>query len=375
MKYARSQKSDILLPSVGLGTMGFGGYFKADTSNWNRCVNVIEEAHEHGVRAVDTAEIYGEGNAEKILGAVTASKKNDLFIMSKFSPHRRTKKDIRKALENTLERLGRDWVDVYQPHWPDPKQDVRETLECLTEFQKEGKIKFIGVSNFNLNSLPELPTNTYELPRFYQCEFNPMEQAGFENLVQLANKQDGILVGYSPFREGQLFEHANFKKLQNHAHELRLTAGQLILAWIISHHRVVTIPKSSNLKRLNENFLAMEVHLSDESIDYISDLFRVKILDILPSIIIPFDEKVKADRSVYLTLEEALRNEHFLSPSPKEIAEEIEQNKGILNKPIKVKENVDGSLTLIEGRLRYWGWIIAYGYSKPIKAIIVNGAG
>lgn len=374
MQYTGSLNSDFCLPAIGLGTMGFGGYFKSDKSNWSSSVNLLDAAHEYGIKVIDTAEVYGEGNAEKIIGSIDSHKKNDLFIMSKFSPHRCSKKEIFKALDGSLKRLGRDWVDVYQPHWPNPKISIDETLESLTELRNAGKIRFIGVSNFNSNSLPPEPTDSYEMPQFFQCEFNPMEQIGFKDLTKRFETSDGVLIGYSPFREGQIFQHENYCKLIDHAKEIGVSAGQLILAWIIKHDNVVTIPKCSSKKRLAENFSAMNIELSNKSFELISGLFKVRILNILPSDIIPFDSNNKGDRLIYRTLDEAMQNEHLLSPSPKEIAEEIEQNNGNLNKPIKVSKDENGTLTLVEGRLRYWGWLILYGPNKPIPTIVTQGA-
>ena len=374
MQYTEALNSDFRLPVVGLGTMGFGGYFKGDKSNWSKSISLLDAAHEYGIKVIDTAELYGEGNAEKIIGSIDSHKKNDLFIMSKFSPHRCSKKDILKALDATLVRLGRDWVDVYQPHWPNPKIKIDETLECLTELRNAGKIRFIGVSNFNSSSLPSKPTDFYEIPRFFQCEFNPLEQIGYKNLTEQIKISDGVIIGYSPFREGQIFQHENHCKLIDHAEEIGVTAGQLVLAWIIKHDNIITIPKCSSIKRLAENFSAMDIHLGDKSFEYISSLFKVQVSNILPSDIIPFDAKNSDDRLVYRTLDDAIQNQYLLSPSPKEIAEEIEQNNGNLNKPIKVRVNQNGTLTLIEGRLRYWGWLILYGPNKPIPTIVTQGA-
>ena len=107
---------DTPMPALGLGTMGFGGYFQEDTSDFSRYVELIEAAHSLGIRVLDTAEVYGDGAAEKIIGKVAANIKNSMVIMSKFSPHRTTPSSIRSALEHTLRRIGRDYIDVYQPH-------------------------------------------------------------------------------------------------------------------------------------------------------------------------------------------------------------------------------------------------------------------
>ena len=360
------------MPALGLGTMGFGGYFQEDKSDFSRHVELIEVAHSLGIRVLDTAEVYGNGAAEKIIGKVSANIKNSMFIMSKFSPHRTTPSSIQSALEHTLRRIGRDYIDVYQPHWPNPDIDINEIFDCLDKLRDEGKLRYIGVSNFNA---AQLTGHASEIsPKFLQCEFNPVNQQQGIELLEHSKKSNGIVVCYSPFQEGKLFSSVHVSKLAGIAEDLRCTQAQLYLAWIMSHGRTLPIPKTSNLTRLEENIGSLAVNISQEIKALISKNFELKVNLIKPNIIRPFDKSStdNTGRPLLRTLEEAIANTINLSPSPSQIADEINANNGHLNKPIKIRSTKDGNFVLVEGRLRYWGWIISYGWNKPIPSIILT---
>ena len=119
-----SKSKDIILSSMGLGTMGFGGFFARDLTNNKEHVKLLETAHDLGVNVLDTAEVYGEGAAEETIGKTSSSIRNSLFIMSKFSPVNSKKENMIRSLDNSLSRLKRDYIDVYQPHWPQPGKSI-----------------------------------------------------------------------------------------------------------------------------------------------------------------------------------------------------------------------------------------------------------
>ena len=114
----------------------------------------------------------------------------------------------------------------------------------------------------------------------------------------------------------------------------------------------------------------MEIKLTKEVYNFISDLFTIKPLKIKPCLIKPYDDKNLTDRMVYKNVSEAKNNFYNYSPGPKEISQEILSNGGKLNKPIKIRREKNGELTLIEGRLKFWAWIILYGDQEPILTIL-----
>ena len=201
-----SKSKDIILSSMGLGTMGFGGFFARDLTNNKEHVKLLETAHDLGVNVLDTAEVYGEGTAEETIGKTSSSIRNSLFIMSKFSPVNSKKENMIRSLDNSLSRLKRDYIDVYQPHWPQPGFPLDEILRNLEDLKKSGKIRFSGVSNFSSNQLDKADLKNFPSLRFFQCEYNPVEHKKAEDLFPYISQADGVLVAFSPCREGQIFK-------------------------------------------------------------------------------------------------------------------------------------------------------------------------
>ncbi len=359
------------LPPIGLGTMGYGGYFKRNESNFDHCLGLLAHAYEQGIRVIDTAEVYGEGSAEEIIGSLPASVRSNLFIMSKFSPENSNPKDIRIALDRTLKRLGRPFVDVYQPHWPSTEIGLPEILDELIKQKDLGKIRYIGVSNYSPKALESLPKDLRAEIKFIQSEFNPIESSALNQFKPVIEANDGYLVAYSPFRDGEIFRVYGADRLQELAVNTGCTPAQLILLWVIRSGKVLAIPKSMSLERINENAQTTNKSLSDKDFALISEIFKVKTAKIPVNMIIQESEQ-GSDRKTYLTLQEAIANRFGLYPGPIEIAEEIAANNGELSKPVKVRLLPDGRYTLVEGRLRYWAWRILHKDAEPIPSVIVE---
>ena len=158
-KKIKSKSSDYNLTPIGLGGMGFGGYFTKNLKNNSEQVRLIEEACDLGINVIDTAEIYGAGASEETIGRTSQSIRNQLFIMSKFSPENSKPEDIIKSIDASLTRIKRDYLDVYQPHWPQPGVRLEDILETLEKLKLSGKIRFSGLSNFSsqqINSVNNL---------------------------------------------------------------------------------------------------------------------------------------------------------------------------------------------------------------------------
>jgi diketogulonate reductase-like aldo/keto reductase len=368
-----SKSKDFSLSPIGMGTMGFGGYFTKDLINNSDQVRLIEEAYESGINVVDTAEIYGEGAAEETIGKTSNNVRNDLFIMSKFSAENSKPKDIIKSIDSSLKRIKRDFLDVYQPHWPQPDVLLIEVIETLEKLKDEGKIRFIGLSNFSKNQINSIDIAVHDSLRFFQCEYNPIERQKAEELMPIINNQDGALIAYSPFREGQIFKSSKFAEFESFSNDLGFLPSQILLAWGISNRRTIVIPKMSSSIHLQENIDTLNIDLSDTDINYISKLFKPKTRQIKPEDIIPFVPVKNDKRKIYKNIDEAKGNIYNLNPGPNEIMQEIIENNGELYKPIKVTETEDGSkYILADGRLRYWAWVILNGWHKPIDSIIID---
>ena len=372
-KKIKSKSGDINLTPLGLGGMGFGGYFTKNLKNNSEQVRLIEEAYDLGVNVIDTAEIYGQGASEETIGKTSKNVRNNLFIMSKFSPENSRPNDIFKSIDASLKRTKRDFLDVYQPHWPQPGIRLEDTLEALEKLKTLGKIRFSGLSNFTAQQIDSVDLEKYNSLRFFSVERNPIEHNLANDLIPIIDSLDGVLVSYSPFREGQIFKSTKFDDLIRFSKSLGFTPSQVLLAWGMANGKTIVIPKVSSSKHLRENIESMEISLSDSNLKYISELFQPVISQIIPKKIIP-DISVKKDgRKIYKSLRDAKNNIYNFNPGPMEILKEIQENQGLLYKPIKVKEiNKDGEYVLLDGRLRFWAWVILNGWHKPIDSIIID---
>ncbi|MDR0361339.1 MAG: aldo/keto reductase [Planctomycetota bacterium] len=159
MKYKQAGRIEEKISVVGLGCWAFSGDDYWDNSNDDKCVNVVGEALDLGVNLFDVAPVYGKGHAEEVLGrAIKGRNRSSFLIASKCGllwdetgrEYNWLKKDsILKEIDDSLRRLGVDYVDIYQLHWPDPDTPLDETLEAIAQIRKAGKIRYFGVTNFS----------------------------------------------------------------------------------------------------------------------------------------------------------------------------------------------------------------------------------
>jgi aryl-alcohol dehydrogenase-like predicted oxidoreductase len=155
MTYRPLGDSGLIVSAVGLGCNAFGTRIDAETA-----AVVVDAALEHGITLFDTADIYGYGESEQLVGAALGTRRDEVAVATKFGGDmkgtngpdwgaRGSRRYIRRAVEASLRRLGTDWIDLYQMHWPDPVTPIDETLAALDELVTEGKVRYIGSSNFD----------------------------------------------------------------------------------------------------------------------------------------------------------------------------------------------------------------------------------
>jgi aryl-alcohol dehydrogenase-like predicted oxidoreductase len=194
---------------VGLGCNNFGR--RVDAAGAER---VVHAALEEGITFFDTADIYGGGQSEEMLGAALKGRREDAVIASKFGHssggpgHGGSRAWIRVAIENSLRRLGTDWIDLYQLHTPDPDTPIEETLETLTELVNEGKIRCAGNSNFTAEQIADADaiSRTRGLTRFVtaQNEYSLLNRSVEADVIPACAKFDVGMIPYSPLGNGLL---------------------------------------------------------------------------------------------------------------------------------------------------------------------------
>lgn len=249
--------NDFAMPRFGIGTWRMGERASAAQAE----IAVIKAAIDRGVTLIDTAEMYGDGGAESLVGrAIEASSavREKLYIVSKVYPHNASRKGIIAACERSLKRLGTDYLNCYLLHWPG-EHPIAETVDAFETLKAHGKIRAWGVSNFDVADMQKLvavPNGNNVATN--QVLYN-LSRRGVEfDLLPWQRERGVTTMAYSPIEQAQLLAST---KLQVLAREIGVTTAQLALAWLLQKPDVIVIPKTTQVARLEENLKALELTL------------------------------------------------------------------------------------------------------------------
>lgn len=260
MKYETIR--DLQIPKIGFGTWGVAGGSSPKPSEDKRWVSVIRSALELGYTHFDTAEKYAEGHAETILGRAfkeSGAQRGDLFITSKVWPDHLRYEDVLRSCAGSLRRLDTDYLDLYLIHWPGGSVPLRETFRALNQLVKEGKVRHVGVSNFDRPLLQRAQAESETPLLTNQVPYNLGDRSYAENgVLDHCQRNDILLTAYSPVKHGR---HRALKAIAD-AHSA--TPQQIAQAWLCAQPRVITIPMSSNPKHQAENFQAADITLTPD---------------------------------------------------------------------------------------------------------------
>tara|TARA_R110002110_G_scaffold180184_2_gene386141 strand:- start:9630 stop:10760 length:1131 start_codon:yes stop_codon:yes gene_type:complete len=367
MIYREIGKNREKVSAVGFGT----GYHRPSDRGCSTLERSINSALDHGVNFIDTAPVYGDGLSETVLGGILKDlNRPKIFLASKVSPEDTTYSGVLKSVEDSLTRLQTDYLDLCQIHWPSTTVPLEDTTRALEKLVVDGKVRNIGVSNFMLSEIKDTINALEDNPlASIQTEYNFFERSIEKKLLPFCTKRDILLISYSPLSQGNMVNGERQRNLLDEiAQKYNATPGQIVLRWLINHSNVVVIPNTSKPHRAIENANAANISLLPEDIELLSHEMKTSI-----ELVDTKDIRVSNDysRKVYQTVEEAIENKMNMSPTPLELAEEMK--KGNFLKPIRLKElehkKENKSYDLVEGRLRYWAWVIANGWDKPIPSL------
>ncbi|MEC1391908.1 aldo/keto reductase [Bacillus velezensis] len=243
------------------------GVFKVEEGA--ELVNAVKTALVHGYRSVDTAAIYGneEGVGEGIRQGLQEAglKREDIFVTSKVWNADLGYEETLKAFDTSLEKLGLNYLDLYLIHWPVEGKYI-DAWRALETLYQDGRIKAIGVSNFQIHHLKHLMKETEIKPMINQVEYHP--RLTQKELLAFCTEQGIQLEAWSPLMQGQLLDHP---VLQEIAEKYGKSAAQVILRWDLQNG-VITIPKSTKKHRIEENANVFDFELSADDMKRIDDL-------------------------------------------------------------------------------------------------------
>jgi myo-inositol catabolism protein IolS len=302
LKYRDIGQSDLRASVIGLGTGQFGtiGWGYGMTYSDSTIQDVVHKAIDSGVNLFDTAETYGNGMSETLLGrALSGYDRDDYIIVSKVAPWNLRGGNIAKAVESSLRRLQMDFIDLYLIHYPNPFVPLRETLSRMKVLMREGKIRYLGVSNFGRRLLEE--ALQFVDPQYLvvdEIEYNIFSRRAekttipccLENavgVIAFSPLAGEMLTGrYSPSRlatnRARAFNFYNrkgflkkavplFDVLSQISKEKRASIAQVALSYIIRHESFYAIPAALNTEEISQNALAADILLSDSDVRRIDD--------------------------------------------------------------------------------------------------------
>lgn len=277
MKQASSIKFD--WPLIGLGTWGMGGKFERDDFNVAESVAALRAGLDLGFRLIDTAELYGEGLAEELVGeAIRGRSRQNLIIVSKVSRDHLKRDDLLAACEGSLKRLGVDYLDVYLIHKLNYEQPVSlaETMAAMEDLVNIGQVKMIGASNFSLAELKEAAGNLKNVSlSVLEAEYNLLNRDIEKSLLPFCRQWGIKIIAQRPLVKGLLRVAPN-SVIADLATRYHKSPAQIALNWLICQG-VIPIPKASDVRHLKENFETTLWRLSGEDIKIITESCLVEI--------------------------------------------------------------------------------------------------
>ncbi len=255
-----------VVPALGIGTWKMG----EDSRRAKREVAAIRHAIDLGMTVIDTAEMYGDGGAETMVGQAIEGRRDAVFVVSKVYPHNAGARSTVTACERSLARLKTDYLDLYLLHWPG-RIPLAETVDAFERLRGSGKIVRWGVSNFDIADMEQL----LALPDGAHCAANQvlynLSARGIEwDLLPYCAQRAIPLMAYSPVGQGALRAH---RKLATLAAPLGVTPTQLALAWSIRHPQVIAIPQSTDVAHLDHNRSAANIRLSSATLAALDSAF------------------------------------------------------------------------------------------------------
>jgi diketogulonate reductase-like aldo/keto reductase len=249
------------VPALGQGTWRMGERKNAHGDE----VAALRLGMDLGMTLIDTAEMYGEGGAEKGVADAIKGQRDRVFIVTKVYPHNASRTELPKACERSLKRLRIDAIDLYLLHWRERNTPLAETIEAFEQLRSAGKIKHWGVSNFDLDDMKELLSiengaNCATDQVLYNLENREIESGVFP----WSSKNKIPIMAYSPVGHGRgLLENKTLKKI---AKRHDATPAQIALAWVLRKPQVIAIPKASNKAHVRDNAASVEIRLTKEDL-------------------------------------------------------------------------------------------------------------
>ena len=254
------------IPLLGQGTWRMG----EKVSQKQAEIDALRLGLDLGMNLIDTAEMYGEGGAERVVSEAISGRREEVYLVSKFYPYNASYDGVIAACDRSLSRLKTNYLDFYLLHWRG-SIPLSETLEGLKHLQQAGKIINYGMSNFDTEDMAEAES----LPGGKQIVTNQvlynLKHRGIEwDLLPWCKQHNIPIMAYSPVEQKAFVNHSQLQKI---ADKYNATATQIALSWLLHQDNVISIPKATNPLHVQENRAALDIELTEADLQKIERLF------------------------------------------------------------------------------------------------------
>lgn len=260
------------LPSgESVPVLGQGTWFMGDHRNRRaEEIATLRAGLDLGMTLVDTAEMYGDGASEELVGEAINGRRDEVFLVSKVLPSNASRNGTIAACERSLRRLGTDRLDLYLLHWRG-RTPFAETIEAFEKLQRDGKIRRWGVSNMDVHDMKELlRAPGGDAVATNQVLYN-LTRRGIEfDLLPQAQQRGLPLMAYSPIEQGRL---SHYPEVQDIAERHGVTPAQVALAWVLRQQGVIAIPKASTVEHVQQNRAALDLQLTEQDLAELDEAF------------------------------------------------------------------------------------------------------
>ena len=253
------------VPALGQGTwkMGESASRRADE------IKALRLGLDLGMRLIDTAEMYADGGAEELVGEAVAGRRDEVFLVSKVWPHNASRSGAVAACERSLKRLRTDRIDLYLLHWPST-HPLSETIAAFEAVRRDGKVRYWGVSNFDVDDMEKTLAGGGEAVAANQVLYNLTRRGVEFDLFPWLAERHVPVMAYSPVEQGRLARNAALERIAT-AHNA--TAAQIAIAFTLLRPDVISIPKATSLEHVRENAVAADIVLSESDREVLDAAF------------------------------------------------------------------------------------------------------
>ena len=259
MELRQLGRTDERISTIGMGTWRIGVY--TSLAERAKQVQALRRGIELGCNLIDTAETYADGKSEEVVAEAIRSVRKDVFIASKVSPGNLHHDDVIEACTRSLNRLATSYIDLYQVHWPNPRVPMRETMAAMEELVRDGRIRYIGVSNFSVEQMKEArdALSKSELAS-NQVEYSLRSRAVEASILPYCKREKLTLIAYTPLARGNVPEAMIPRAI---CEKYGMTPIQVMLNWVTRSECVVAIPKSADVRHVEENASSVSARFSE----------------------------------------------------------------------------------------------------------------